>query len=250
MNFNWFVQLFSKKNPIIRFKSVHGNFAVATPVLPVTKFKAKWQLEQSKEDSIVHCPGMHDFLSSGYIVSAHCDIRIKANRVGTVVTLNAASVNIHEIPNLTPSKLDPRLIKSRLIPSDKVKLEVCKIPLPWAVFTPPGYSVYFLPCTLQADYLDKLMVWPGVIDCDTYHHISFIFSAKEECEVLLPAGTPLVHIIPFKREVFDGVCNKATDEEEDIYKYHVTSRVGQVYRKFFHSKKKFNMSGMQDHRFL
>lgn len=250
MSLDFIKKLFKKNDPIIKFKAVHGAWSVATPVLPALKFKAKWQVKQSKENSIVHCPGVHDYMSSGYIISAHCDIRIKATKAGTRILLNAGAISINDNPLLLPNdRLDPKLISGVFDPNN-VKLEVCKIPLPWSVVTSPGYSVYCLPCTLQADYLDKLMVWPGVIDCDNYHFLSLIFSAKEECEIFLPTGTPLLHVIPFKREHFTGECGKANEQEEDIYKYHIISKVAQTYRRFFHTRKKFSMKGSQDHRYM
>ena len=241
--------LFFKEEPYIKFKAVYGDWSIATPVLPMSKFKTKWQTAQTKETSISHCPGMYDYLSSGYIITAHVDFLIKANRAGvSIMVRNCGSEDLHDSlkPNHT---LNPALVKGIYNPTDNVKPQVRKINLPWVVTTPPGYSVYSLPCLLQAEYLDKITVWPGVVDTDNFHFVNFIFSVNQECEFEIPAGTPLLHVIPFKRETFRGETGKATEKEFDIYKYHMVSRVAQVYRKFFHSKKKFEMTGSDKPRY-
>ena len=251
--FKFILNYFRKKEPKIKFKSLNGDWSIATPVVPASQFKTQWQKSQSKEDSIVHCPGMHDYLSSGYIISAPVDYKIKATRVGTKIFIAAGSGAVGPVMT-TPvascsDKLKPELISGVFEPNN-VKLEVCKISLPWSVMTDKGYSVYALPCLLQADYLDKIMIWPGVVDTDNFHIINVILSAKQECELTITAGTPLLHIIPFKREVFSGECGKASEKESDKYTYNIPSRVGQYYRKFYHTRKKFKMECSNEHRYL
>jgi hypothetical protein len=70
---------------------------------------------------------------------------------------------------------------------------------PWSISTPPGYSVAFV----QPWHRESVFtIMPGVVDTDTYTApVNFPFVLNDiEWEGLIPAGTPIAQVIPFKRE--------------------------------------------------
>ena len=70
---------------------------------------------------------------------------------------------------------------------------------PWSIKTPPGYSVLII----QPTYRDSVFtILPGVVDTDKYfNNINFPFVLNDiNFEGLIPAGTPMAQVIPFKRE--------------------------------------------------
>lgn len=241
------------RNPEIKFKAVYGDWSISTPVMAAKDFKSKWMKEQPKETSIVNCPGIHDFLTSGYIISLPVDYKILSNSAGTAIIPQSHPIDPlprHMVPT-SEDKLNPEMIRGFIANKvDKVKVEVCKISLPWHIQTPKGYSVIALPCMYQADYLDNIHIYGGIVDTDVYFNMSLIFSVKKPGEYTLPAGTPVLHIIPFKREEFNATCGKASIEEMDLYKYSGTTRIRHWYRKYFQSKKKFNMECENEHIFF
>lgn len=70
---------------------------------------------------------------------------------------------------------------------------------PWAITTPPGYSVAFVqPWHRESAFT----IMPGVVDTDIYTApVNFPFVLNDVTwEGLIPAGTPIAQVIPFKRE--------------------------------------------------
>lgn len=70
---------------------------------------------------------------------------------------------------------------------------------PWAIKTEPGYSVLFI----QPMHRETVFtILPGIVDTDTYDApVNFPFVLNDiKMEGLIPAGTPMAQVIPFKRE--------------------------------------------------
>lgn len=109
---------------------------------------------------------------------------------------------------------------------------------PWVVETAPGYSCLF---TAPLNHLEpRLKILDGVVDTDTYHaNVNFPFLwTGGHGEFLIPKGTPLVQVIPYKRETFTLEIG-VTDNDR---RANVNSRLGthlkDGYRKEFWSKAK------------
>ena len=244
------MMFWKKKEPIIKFASINGNFAVSTPVVSAAEFKTKWFKEQTPSKSIRLCPGLSDYYKSGYIVTAHCDIHIKANKAGVVANLfpRGAPDQIVSIKDFELKPFDPEIVKGVATPDTSVKFYAGKIPLPWAIFTQKGYSCHFLPALLHNDLSDKMYVYPGIVDTDNFHVINFVFTPLKEFEHTIYAGEPLLQIIPFKRENFTAICDKATEKEKDKYFFNIPTSMKQYYRKFLHKNKKYTMECPYKHR--
>ena len=131
---------------------------------------------------------------------------------------------------------------------DGVKKYAGKIPLPWSVQAEAGYSAYVMPALMHADYFDKIFVYPGIVDFDNFHTVNFVFSPIKECEFTIYAGTPLLQILPYKREDITAECDRATQKEIDKHVFNFPSRMKHYYRKFLHSKKSYTMKCPYDHR--
>ncbi len=71
----------------------------------------------------------------------------------------------------------------------------------WAIKTPKGYSTLFVqPMHREAVF----SILPGIVDTDTYYApVNFpMVINNPEFEGLIPAGTPIAQVIPFKRDVW------------------------------------------------
>lgn len=69
----------------------------------------------------------------------------------------------------------------------------------WSIKTQPGYSVLFI----QPMHRESIFsILPGIVDTDKYDAaVNFPFVLNDiNFEGLIPAGTPMAQIIPFKRE--------------------------------------------------
>ena len=94
-----------------------------------------------------------------------------------------------------------------------------KVPLkfinPWIVQTPPGYSCLF---TSPLNHMEtRLKILDGVVDTDEYYNnvnTPFVWTGGDG-EFNIPKGTPLIQIIPFKRETY-SVEYAAVDETRRV----------------------------------
>ena len=85
----------------------------------------------------------------------------------------------------------------------------------WGVKTPPGYSSLFVqPFHRPAPFT----ILPGVVDTDTYTNaVNFPFVLNDnKFEGIIPAGTPMAQVIPFKRDAWSASLGDAKDFEESI----------------------------------
>lgn len=118
--------------------------------------------------------------------------------------------------------------------------DIPKINNPWIIQTPPGYSCLIVPPMHNPNgYFECL---PGIVDTDTYvSEINFPFNLKDpKFSGLIPAGTPMVQVIPFKRDPwkmeFGGEKEIAAATSQG--RKHM-SQIFNVYKRLWWSKKEF-----------
>jgi hypothetical protein len=73
---------------------------------------------------------------------------------------------------------------------------------PWSIKVPKGYSILFI----QPMHRESVFtIMPGVVDSDEYTPpVNFPFALNDvKFEGLIPAGTPMVQVIPFKRDSWE-----------------------------------------------
>lgn len=242
----WLTKLFGRKSqPVIRFLSFLSDFSLQTPVVAAKSYRASWMKKQAKvnmDKRFLRCPGMMEYSQMGFLICAHTDIHIKADDVGVSITLGHLPVmSQEEASQLNPAKFDYEMVRGMAPISDAVVKEAWKVPLPWSIQADDGYSLYILPALMHSEFFDKLWVYPGIVDYDNYHTCNFVFSPLKECEITIPAGTPLMHALPFKREAFHGVSRKATEHERDKQFAGFPSRRPGAYLRFFRQPKQTTM---------
>lgn len=111
---------------------------------------------------------------------------------------------------------------------------------PYAIKTPPGYSTLFVPPLHNPNNI--FTVLPGLVDTDTYtSQVNFPFLLNDvKWEGMIPAGTPMVQVIPIKRETWK--MEIGSDKElKEIKK--VDSKIKTLwfnsYKKQFWSRKEY-----------
>jgi hypothetical protein len=112
---------------------------------------------------------------------------------------------------------------------------------PWHIQTPPGYSTLFLPPMNNPNGFFEAL--PGVVDTDTYTNVvNFPFVIHEtSIETIIPAGTPVVQVFPFKRESWQMETEPTEEDLEHLDRADRTlmAHIASAYRRFFWSKKEF-----------
>jgi len=102
---------------------------------------------------------------------------------------------------------------------------------------PKGYSLlithplnrFDLPFTTVSGIVDDSVQWPG----------AFTFWLKENFEGVIPKGTPMAQIIPFKRDSWKSEKADHLTEYAKIKAHEKSTIVSGYYKKFIHKKKKF-----------
>lgn len=192
---------------IIKFTNILGVPEEYAPV-PASKIVPEWY---KKLDSYVggekrpdgngnttatakKCMPIFDSISAGYIISTHSDLFVsqKEEEDGKISPYyewsNFDAIAFHSTHQLP------------VHPENKGhEFAYPKWNNAWAISTPPGYSTLFISPLHRET---PIVALPGVVDTDTYTSpVNFPFVLKDpKMDGLIPAGTPIVQVIPFKRD--------------------------------------------------
>jgi hypothetical protein len=180
--------------------------------------------------TIKKCIPMFDAISAGYIIRTHCDINLEEKSGAPFFSWPVGEGLIEFHPEEQVCGL----------PSAESLVDVPKFVSPWVISTSKGYSSIFLN-PMHRDY-SPISILPGIVDTDSYGAIiNFpLLVDRSFSGGIIPAGTPLVQVIPFKRDSFR--MNFGSQKEIDE-SFEVDLRLRSVflngYRKKFWSKKSY-----------
>ncbi len=85
----------------------------------------------------------------------------------------------------------------------------------WTIRTEPGWSCLFLPLLNRPNGIFEVV--SGVVDTDTYHseiHFPF-FPTADDGLYVIERGTPLVQVIPFKRDTSDLAAEIRSETQQE-----------------------------------
>jgi len=215
------------------------------PVLAKTIKPLKEQQEKEfGEYAFPGCPGMHDFARLGYIIPAWTQINIKANKAGCVAQAGSVGEdnNKRATPLKQPAPMAIDITHGMFELQDGIEMCVWNCPAPWKIFGHANISTLILPAWFHANFLDDLHVYPGVVDYRGFNTINFIFSPKRKCEVIIKAGDPLLHVIPFiTHKTIVASYGGGTQEQRDYTKVLKWFHESNFYRKYYMIRKKFEL---------
>jgi hypothetical protein len=140
--------------------------------------------------TIKKCMPVFDAIVAGYLITLPADVVVYIKdgvQSFDCATFNlVASHNIEQAPN-HPERNEhayPKWIN------------------PWAIKTPPGYSCLFVqPFHRESEFT----ILPGIVDTDTYTTtVNFpMVINNPKFEGIIPKGTPIAQVIPFKRDTWE-----------------------------------------------
>ena len=182
-----------------------------------------------RNSTVKQCMPVLDAMTAGYVLSLPSDIYFGYNDDGSRNTSWSVTdfecISSHSIEQVStvpfPSQYDETVLK---------------INNPWIVRTPPGYSCLFTNPFWRFD--SPIFVHTGIVDTDTYPQpVNFPFWIQKDFVGTLPFGTPLVQIIPFKREDWDSDLVHHVDEQKQLLWRSATKASFNRYKRFFRSPK-------------
>jgi hypothetical protein len=137
--------------------------------------------------TIKRCMPVFDAITAGYIISSPADVYVSIKDGKQHFEWPALNlINFHPIEQAPEHPLK----NSHAYP---------KWTNYWAIETPKGYSTMFV----QPMHRESVFtIMPGIVDTDQYYvPVNFPFVINDpNFEGLIPKGTPIAQVIPFKRE--------------------------------------------------
>lgn len=228
-------------NKIITFTNVNMVHESYAPV-PAKKVIPEWyknmssytkggkQLTENFQTSgtIKKCIPVFDAITMGYIIPTYVDLSIETRDDAPFYAWPS-----HDAISFHPIEQAPEHPAMNGFPYPKWIN-------PWGIKTAPGYSCLFVtPFHRESEFV----ILPGVVDTDTYSNpVNFPFVLRNpQYEGIIPAGTPLVQVIPFKRENFEMQLGLVEDLAAITQvKNKLRSKFFDAYKTIFWSRKNYS----------
>jgi hypothetical protein len=185
-----------------------------------------------KNTSLKMCMPFFDALTGGYVQKTWTDIFVKRDSDGNFFEIyysfSPSIVRIRDSTNIS-------INKSVFYDKEFIWIE------PWVPKLPKGYSILY---THPLNRLDlPFTSLSAIVDSDNYYHTSFgqyPFYIRKDFEGLIPAGTPMYQMIPFKRESWIKSCLKFDSKINEKNTRTMMNNFWGIYKQKFWEKKNFN----------
>lgn len=191
------------------------------------KMEASFSKKRTPESmfSIKKCIPVLDAITSGYIIVSPCDVYVSFKDGEPHYS---SPINIIEF--------HPRKQAYKHPLSNDFKFP--KWINPWAIKTPKGYSCMFIPPMHNPN--DYFTILEGVVDTDTYSAaVNFPFVLKDPIkDFMIPAGTPIAQVIPFKRDNWYSEISEDKDSSKKVAIY-LNSQFFDRYKRLFWNRKSY-----------
>lgn len=193
--------------------------------------------------TVKKCIPFLDSLTCGYIIPFPIDYYFRYNK--------EKQEAIFEINENIPEQFkrdfliknhDNRQISKELRNVHRTVEAVFKFENTWSIKTPPGYSCIFTQ-PFNRNFPFKII--DGVVDTDSCNQFPmsfpFYWTNSIDKTFILKAGTPMVLVIPFKRDSWRMEVKHMKKEEPDtsLHFLKTFSKIYDNYKKKFWSKKQF-----------
>ena len=191
--------------------------------------------------TIKRCMPVFDAINSGYIIKTPVDVYVSQKEVsymdkphfdetGESIPFSEEKIKKRNLPKTVPHYEWANFGIIQFHPIEQApdhpnrnghQTSYPKWINPWAIQTPPGYSVAFI----QPWHRESVFtIMPGIVDTDTYTPpVNFPFVLNDTTwQGLIPAGTPIAQVIPFKREEWQMEIGK---EEDLVNQAKITNKL-------------------------
>jgi len=177
--------------------------------------------------TIKKCMPVFDAITAGYILYTQVDVQvIQQDGLPFYIWPDQNAIDFHPIEQ---APLHPA----------RNKAPYPKWVNPYAISTPPGYSTLF---TQPMHRESVFTILEGIVDTDQYKApVNFPFVLKNtEWEGIIPAGTPMAQVIPFKRESWEHkIGSKKEYEEQNKVGKKLKTLFFNSYKRQFWSRKEY-----------
>lgn len=220
---------------ILRFESLSGNKNAIQPMVKIVpdwyKQTQRWvEVNGSKWPGVKHCMPFLDSITTGYAIVLDEDIYIENTEDGPVIRYGIGGRDdmISSRPGAVtdPSPVPPGCHDEHFI---------------WfvnlAVLPPKGYSILYTH-PLNRWELPFVSV-SAIVDDYEMPGANASFFLRNDFEGKIPAGTPILQVIPFKRDKWEARYEKKLWEKAEENTRPLEDVLDGFYRKSFWKKKSY-----------
>jgi hypothetical protein len=202
--------------------------------LPIYKSTNKIDDLGNPTTTVKKCMPFLDANNAGYYITLQSDVWVENDKNGNI-KIKWATPDFDVVSSHTYSQ-----IENYPIPEGYDTKSIFKWENQWIVRTPSKWSCLFT----HPIHFDELpfMSLTGLVDTDKFPEtINFPFFIKKDFEGLIPKGTPIIQVIPFKRECFTATYSIDDGKLKNLWAKAKTVFFDR-YKKFFREPKHFTQS--------
>lgn len=172
------------------------------------------------------CLPLIDAMSMGYTIPLAADVRVRTNHNNTEFAVQHGEIHITDFHDSRQVGGD-----NKLLPNQG---KILKFINHWIVRTAPGWSTLFIPPLNH--FNSPFTAMAAVVDTDVYwKHVHFpVIWNIPNADMTIPAGTPIVTVIPFKRDSFPKKPKIIKPTEKDIKEHNKIDRI-QKFRSHYYT---------------
>jgi hypothetical protein len=186
-------------------------------------------LDGTPHSTVKRCMPLWDLMTAGYIIETPYDIYVRQTPEGPYFQwgeMTAIAFQVMEQFQNHPYSRDINY--------------AARIVHPWSIKTPKGWSI--LVCEPQHQEPGPLICANGIVDTDEFSlPFNMFFKLRDpKFEGMIPAGTPFIQVIPFKRETWTSKLGGEKEKKKhtsDMRKF--TTVFFDRYKNFWWSKKEY-----------
>lgn len=184
--------------------------------------------------TVKKCMPFFDATTAGYILFSHTDVEVSGS----------AYRKLFKWPNGNTISWHAKWQLGEFSDIPDGGENIPKWMNPWSIKTLPGYSCLFVN-PMNRDKT-PFHCFEGIVDTDGFSpQINFPFYLKDNSwEGMIPAGTPIIQVIPFERRIYSHAVYKEKDykNSDQIFQKQslIDSFLFNAYKKYFWNKKEYN----------
>lgn len=183
--------------------------------------------------TVKRCVPFIDAFSSGFIIPLWCDVYIMASNGELRIDFPERFAASETLGTHSQMQIPGHPLSKK--PYGEMALKFIN---PWVIETELGVSCIF---TSPFNHMEtRFKILDGVVDTDTYYNqVNFPFLwTGGDGEFIIPKGTPLVQVIPFKRQTFELEVSSFDSDRHNKTFAILGTRIKNGYREEFWHKKR------------
>lgn len=210
------LRLFGNSAPKLTFRCAPEDEGIIAPPIPAKTVLPDWFRKLAPVDkarvsatdhglTVKRCMPFLDAMMAGWVIPAAATLRLEISDGGRTVhagwEFDKVMVSNHHPYQVAGNPAEPR--------------PPCKLHNYWTIETSPGWSCLFVPLLNRESPIIEVLA--GIVDTDTYQsliHFPFIAIAQDGIHTI-EKGTPLVQVIPFRRQSVETRVRVETPAEAE-----------------------------------